>query len=116
MHLIVSAGTVVKPSAADGVDFVKEDETGLLGTRHLKQLPHHPRALAHVLLNELRAYDADEASVGAVGHCSGAEGLACKFNQLMMVFLTDILLIHYQYYLVTYVGQKSLGHLAKNKV
>ena len=79
LNLVVSAGTVVEPGAADGVDLVEEDETGFLGTRHLEKFPHHPRALSHVLLHELRAYHADEACVGAVGHCTGAEGFAWKF-------------------------------------
>ena len=49
----------------------------LLGARHLKEFSDHPRALAHVLLHELRAYHADEAGVGPVGHRACAEGFAC---------------------------------------
>jgi len=61
---------------ADGVDLVEEDEAGLLGARHLEQLAHHARALAHVLLHQLGADDADEAGVGAVGDGARAQRLA----------------------------------------
>ena len=34
---------------------VEEDDARLLGPRQLEQLAHHARALAHVLLHQLRA-------------------------------------------------------------
>jgi len=36
------------PGSSDGVNLVEKDEAGLLGPRHLKELSHHPCALAHV--------------------------------------------------------------------
>ena len=46
---------------------IDEDDARLLRARHLEELTHHARALSDVLLHELRADDADEARVGAVG-------------------------------------------------
>lgn len=39
------SGTVRWVLTSDGVDFIKEDEAGLLGPGHLKQLTHHPGSL-----------------------------------------------------------------------
>ena len=44
--------------------------------RHDEQLADHARSLANVLLNELRARDADEAAVGVMSDCPGEERLA----------------------------------------
>ncbi len=46
-----------------------------LGAR-LEELADHARALAHVLLHQLAADDADEAGVGAVGHRARQQRLA----------------------------------------
>lgn len=44
---------VVVASPAHGVDFVEEDDAGLLGSGHLEELADHTSALAYVLLDEL---------------------------------------------------------------
>ena len=44
---------VVKARASDGVHLIEEDDAGLLGARHLEQVAHHARTLAHILLHEL---------------------------------------------------------------
>lgn len=76
LDLVVAAGAVVEPGAANGVDLIEEDQARLLGARHFEQLAHHPGALAHVLLHQLRADDADEAGVGPVGDGASAQRLA----------------------------------------
>ena len=43
---------------------------------HHEELPHHPRALADVLLHQLRAAHADEAAVGVVRHRPRQQRLA----------------------------------------
>lgn len=76
------AGAAVRPvthpraRASDGVDLVEEDDARLLRPGHGEQLPHHARALAHVLLHELGSDDADEARVRAVGHGTSRQRLA----------------------------------------
>lgn len=32
---------------SNGINFIKEDQTGLLGPGHLKELTHHPGSLEH---------------------------------------------------------------------
>ena len=63
-----------------GGHLVEEDEAGLLGAGHLEQLAHHAGALAHVLLHQLAADDADEAGVRAVRHrpCQQRLARACR--------------------------------------
>jgi hypothetical protein len=36
------------PGSTNCINLIEEDEAGLLGPRHLKQLSHHPRPLTHV--------------------------------------------------------------------
>jgi len=45
------------PLRADGVDFVDEDNGGRVLFRHAKQLANEFRAVAEVLLYELRTHD-----------------------------------------------------------
>lgn len=75
LHFVVAPSAVVEPRAADGVDFVEEDQTSLFGSCHFEKFPNHPGALANVLLYKLRSNDANETRVRAVGHGAGAEGL-----------------------------------------
>jgi hypothetical protein len=63
LHFVITAGSIVETRAADGVDFVEEDNAGLLGASHLEQLPHHPRSLTDVLLHELAADHTNESGV-----------------------------------------------------
>lgn len=98
---------------SNGINFIKENEAGLLGPGHLEQLTHHSRTLgpnmkqtsvreskpgtashlpglsepvlspaylSHILLHQLRANDADEAGVCAVGHSPGTQRLACAWG------------------------------------
>ena len=60
LDLIIASSTVVKASAADRVNFVKEDQTGLLGACHLEQLSDHPGALARL------ESDGESSNVGNV--------------------------------------------------
>mmetsp|Transcript_5780 Transcript_5780/g.18390 ORF Transcript_5780/g.18390 Transcript_5780/m.18390 type:complete len:251 (+) Transcript_5780:1044-1796(+) len=60
----------------NGIHLVKEDDARLLGPRHLKQLPHHARALADVLLHQLRTDHTDEAGVRAVRYRTRRQRLA----------------------------------------
>ena len=76
LHFVVAAGAVVEARAADGVDLVEEDNARLFAARHLEQLADHARALAHVLLDELGADDANEAGVSAVGDGARTQRLA----------------------------------------
>jgi len=76
LDLVVPSRAVVEARAADRVDLVEEDDAGLLAAGHLKELAHHARALADILLDELRADDADKGGVGPVGDGPGAERLA----------------------------------------
>lgn len=55
LHLVVAAGAVVEARAPDRVHLVEEYDARLLGARHLEELAHHARALAHVLLDQLAA-------------------------------------------------------------
>merc|ERR1719327_2424332 len=76
LHLVVATRAVVEARAADRVDLVDEDDARLLRAGHLEELAHHARALAHVLLHQLAADDADEARVRPVGHRARGERLA----------------------------------------
>lgn len=77
LHLIIPSCTIIKPRSTNRVDLIKEDNASLLRPRHLKELPHHPRSLTHVLLHQLRSNDTNERRVGTVGDCSSAERLSC---------------------------------------
>jgi len=45
LYLVVTAGTIVEASATDGINFVEEDQAGLLASRHLEQFSYHSGAL-----------------------------------------------------------------------
>ena len=74
LHLGVAAAAASR--AADGVHLVHEQDRRSVLSRHHEELAHHPRALADVLLHELRSGDADEATVGVMRHRTRQEGLA----------------------------------------
>jgi hypothetical protein len=76
LNLVIPPSAIVKPRPSDRIDLVEEDDARLLPPRHLEKLSHHPRALADILLDELRADDSDEGRVGPVGDGSGTEGLS----------------------------------------
>jgi len=80
LNLIVTTSTIVETSAADGINFVKEDNAGLLTTRHLEELPYHTGTLSHILLDELRTNDTDESSICTVGDSTSTEGLASSWG------------------------------------
>jgi hypothetical protein len=44
------------PGSTNCINLIEEDEAGLLGPRHLKELPHHPRPLTHVPENNYPYY------------------------------------------------------------
>ena len=69
--------SIIKSGSSYGIHLIKEDQAGFLGPCHLEELPHHPCALADVLLHQLTADDANEASVGPVCHGPSQQGLAC---------------------------------------
>ena len=76
LHLPVRAGPGINPPCADRVEFVDEDDTGLLFLGELEDLPDHPRPLADVLLNQLRPDDADEGGVRLSGNGLGRQRLS----------------------------------------
>lgn len=69
--------SIIKSGSSYGIHLIKKDQAGFLGPCHLEELPHHPCALADVLLHQLTADDANEASVGPVRHGPSQQGLAC---------------------------------------
>jgi hypothetical protein len=52
LHLVITASTVVKTSATNGINFIEEDDTCFLAARHLEEFPDHTRTLADVLLDK----------------------------------------------------------------
>ena len=77
MDLIVTPRAVIEAHATDSIYFVEENDTGLFRACELEELAHHSRAFADVFLHEFRANHADKGGVGAVGHRSRAQRLAC---------------------------------------
>src|SRR5207249_8984876 len=59
----------------DRIEFVDEDDGRRLLAGELEQLPHEPRPLSDVLLDQLGPDESDERGLGAVGDRLGQEGL-----------------------------------------
>lgn len=80
LDLVVAPRAVVEACPANGIDLVKEDDAGFFRACHFEELADHACAFADVLLDELRADDADKGGVGTVGNGAGAEGFPCPWG------------------------------------
>mmetsp|Transcript_22292 Transcript_22292/g.53383 ORF Transcript_22292/g.53383 Transcript_22292/m.53383 type:complete len:281 (-) Transcript_22292:263-1105(-) len=110
LHLVVAARAVVEARAADGVHLVDEDDARLLRARHLEELTHHARPLAHVLLHELAADDTDEARVRSVGHGARGERLAGAWRAIQQDALRGV---NAELHEALGVQHRQLQHLAQ---
>ena len=85
LHLVLAA-VALAPRAADAVDLVHEDQARLVLSAGQapsprlpgadEQLAHHARALANVLLYQLRTAQTNEGTVRVVGHRARQQRLA----------------------------------------
>lgn len=73
LHLIVSTSTIIKSRTTNCVDFIKEDDTRLLRSGHLKQFSHHPGTFTNVLLHKFGTDDTYKGRVGSVGDGSSTK-------------------------------------------
>ena len=76
LALVVPAAQTGAAMAADGVDFVDEDDAGRVLLALLEQVAHAARAHAHEHLHEVRTGDGEERHVGFAGDRAGQQGLA----------------------------------------
>jgi len=53
LHFVVTASAIIKTSTTDCVNFVEEDQAGLLATCHLEELSNHASAFTDILLHQL---------------------------------------------------------------
>ena len=60
--------------AAHGVDFVNEDDAGVVFLGFVEQVPHTGGAHAHKHLHKVRAGDGEEGHPGLSGHGPGQQG------------------------------------------
>ena len=67
LDLAVRAGALGKPSPADGVDFVHEDDARLVLARIAEHLAHHARRLADVLVDNGGRDDFEEVGLERCG-------------------------------------------------
>jgi hypothetical protein len=76
LFFVQAADRQVGPAAAQGVQFVDEDDARRLGFGLLEEVPHARGANAHEHLHELRAGDREERHAGFPRDRPGQQGLA----------------------------------------
>ena len=76
LHLPIGARLRIEPLGSDRVHLVNKDDGGRVLPRQPKDVPHHPRPFAQVLLHKLGPDDADEGRGGVVRDGFDEHGLA----------------------------------------
>ena len=76
LALVVSAAEAGAAMAADGIDFVDEDDAGSVLLALLEEVADAACADADEHLNKVRTGDGEERHVGFAGHGAGQQGLA----------------------------------------
>ena len=72
----IRTGTLREPSATNGIDFVHEDDTGLVFARVPEHFTDDTRRLADILVHNGAGDDLEEVCVEGRGHRSCKERLA----------------------------------------
>ena len=130
LHLAVGARVRVEAGGGDGVNLVDEDDGGRVFLGEPEHVPHHPRALAQVLLHKLGSHDADERGGGVMRHSLGEHRLTgtrgtvqehaagrvdanlsvqVKVRQGQLDSLANLLLLHVHSSHVAVLHVRSLG-------
>lgn len=73
LHLIISTSAIIKSRTTNCVDFIKEDDTRLLRSGHLKQFSHHSGTFTNVFLHKFGTDDTYKGRVGSVGDGSSTK-------------------------------------------
>ena len=68
LYFVIASCAIVETSPTNGVDFIEENDAGLLGASQLEELSHHSSTFADVLLHQLRTNHTNETGVRSIGH------------------------------------------------
>ena len=78
LDLAIRAGALGEPASADGVDFVHEDDAGLVVARVAEHLAHHARGLADVLVHDGGGDHLEEVGLERRGDGAREQRFACS--------------------------------------
>mmetsp|Transcript_39259 Transcript_39259/g.92428 ORF Transcript_39259/g.92428 Transcript_39259/m.92428 type:complete len:217 (+) Transcript_39259:385-1035(+) len=82
LHLVVSMSLIATAGTTDGIHLIDKEDASLLGSRQLEKLADHTGSFSNIPLHQLRANDADEASIRSVCDSPSGQCLACAWRSV----------------------------------